>query len=482
LLEKPNDGFKPVSHIVLCPQMFPDLPKDYYAFQMEQTVNPRWFDKSYYKRLKSARAVFDYSMTNLAFFEQKGFDWKKFYYLPITADLKGKDCAPAMTEGNDHDVVFYGDDNNPRRKRFLEALKKHFNVKVINNQFGEALYSEIRKAKLIVNIHYYDNALLETTRIAEALSLGALVVSESSPDITDYPDFSDVVDFVPVDDVEAMVERVRFWLRENESRAQKKSLIQDLLRKSPDMMEFYFLRFLLAEEAIDFKTFYARCARHVNLTDFVCLGLPEVQSRRRDFLKLGRGDIQYFSGLRHQKGWMGCALSYKFLMMSAKDLGFEQITVCEDDVEFPPDWDQKISFVRQYLAERVESWHIFNGLMAVIHKDIKVKKVFDFNAMMFVHVDRMMSMVFNIYSKKVFDVFAAWDQSDTESDSNTIDKFIERQPNLEVVTTRPFLVGHRPELASTLWGIGNKQYDPMIAKSGRDLSRKVDEFQKGSFV
>lgn len=51
-----------------------------------------------------------------------------------------------------------------------------------------------------------------------------------------------------------------------------------------------------------------------------------------------------------------------------------------------------------------------------------------------------------------------------------------REPYLDVVTTRSFLFGHRHESAATLWGIGNKQYDPMSAKSGLDLSEKVDEF------
>jgi hypothetical protein len=211
----------------------------------------------------------------------------------------------------------------------------------------------------------------------------------------------------------------------------------------------------------------------------MCLGLPEVQSRRHEFLKLNKPEIQYFSGLRHQKGWIGCALSYKFLMMRARDQGLEQISICEDDVEFPSDWDQKIAIVTSYLRERAGQWHIFSGLMAVIHKDLTVKRVKDFSGLTFAHVDRMMSTVFNVYSRRIFDIFSRWDESDEDDNRNTIDKFIERQPDLDIVTTRPFLVGHKPDSHSTLWGINNQQYDPMIAKSSVDLSRRVDAFLAG---
>jgi hypothetical protein len=473
---KPAEGFSAYPHIVICPQMFQELPKTYYAFQMEQSVNPRWFTKSYFKILRTAQAVFDYSMTNLAYLEDRAFNWKKVFYLPVTADPSLTVLAVTPSPEEAYDVVFYGDDKNQRRRRFLDALEKSFRVKVINNQFGEALYSELSKAKVIVNIHYYENALLETTRLAEALSLGALIVSEDSKDRSDYPQLDELVDFVPVDDAGAMVERVAYWLRDGEARRIRKQANHRLLTLMPDMMEFYFFRFLLAHNFIEFKTFYERCARHINVGSFMCLGLPEVQSRMRDFLKLERREITYFSGIRHQKGWIGCALSYKFLLLKAREQGLEQIAICEDDVEFPSDWEFQLQKVNKYLVDKAGGWHVFSGLMAVVSPETRVKKIVNFSGLTFAHVDRMMSTVFNVYSKRVFDVFARWDETDIDPNRNTIDKYMGRQPDLDIVTTRPFLVGHKHEAVSTLWGIGNTQYDPMIAKSGVELSRKIDQF------
>ncbi len=40
------------------------------------------------------------------------------------------------------------------------------------------MYNIICQARVVVNIHYYDGALLETPRICECISLGVPVLSE----------------------------------------------------------------------------------------------------------------------------------------------------------------------------------------------------------------------------------------------------------------------------------------------------------------
>ena len=78
----------------------------------------------------------------------------------------------------DIDILFYGTISSERRKGYLEELKKHFNMQVITKAFGDEILPRIQRAKIVANIHYYENALLETTRISEALSMEAVIVSE----------------------------------------------------------------------------------------------------------------------------------------------------------------------------------------------------------------------------------------------------------------------------------------------------------------
>ena len=42
---------------------------------------------------------------------------------------------------------------------------------------------------------------------------------------------------------------------------------------------------------------------------------------------------------------------------------------------------------------------------------------------------------------------------------------------LRVVVTLPFLVGHHEELDSSLWGISNEHYGPLIAQAQAQLKQ-----------
>ena len=64
--------------------------------------------------------------------------------------------------------------------------------------------------------------------------------------------------------------------------------------------------------------------------------------------------------------------------------------------------------------------------------------------------------------------------------SNTIDRYIEQHDGIKGLIVSPFLVGHKEDATSTLWGFQNTQYKDMIEKSQallnemiRDLSQEV---------
>lgn len=59
---------------------------------------------------------------------------------------------------------------------------------------------------MVVNLHYYEGALLETTRIYECLSLGVPLVSETSVDRAEHAALDGAVRFVPVGDLPALLQ------------------------------------------------------------------------------------------------------------------------------------------------------------------------------------------------------------------------------------------------------------------------------------
>lgn len=223
---------KDLPYLIISPQCSEKLPaiSHYVAFQMEQTVSDRWFTKEYLSDLNNAAAVFDYSTSNIKKLENKLTT--NIVYVPVeyTADLY---------EGTikEYDVVFYGDYKSDRRAFFLEELAKRFNIKILYEVYGDKLYNELRKAKIAVNIHYYEDALLETTRIYELLSLGIAVISEKSSDLVEDNRLVDIVDFVEIGDVNAMSARVEYYLNNDTERINKVMNNQKLLTSRKSIAE-----------------------------------------------------------------------------------------------------------------------------------------------------------------------------------------------------------------------------------------------------
>ena len=477
IFEQPQNGFSQQQHIVICPQMFPALPERYVAFQMEQSVSSRWFTDDYFARLKKAEAIFDYSLTNIKFLEEHGVELRKIFYLPI--DFRHDAGRQHNNIPKEYDVIFYGDNECERRKRVLERLGSKFKLKIINNLFGEELYRELSKAKVIVNIHYYEGALLETTRLYECISLGtSALVSEKSVDFAEHDELKPFVDFVDIDDLDAFEQAVSRYIAEPAVLEEKISSMEAHKKeKRHTAFEYYFLRFLLATDNIHFDDFYANAADYIHFdNDFWCLGLPEYIERKKSFMDSNQYDIAYFPGLRHFFGWVGCGMSYKFMLRKAKEMKLDSVTICEDDVLFDEDFLPKMAVIREYLS-KLPNWDLFSGLIADVNPATVVSRVDDYEGLRFVTLDKMTSTVLNIYNRQFLEKLETWDSDNREAETNTIDRFIENLGNTVIVTTNPFLVLCKDELTSTLWGFTNDTYNNMICQSNKKMLNKIKAFQ-----
>lgn len=207
-------------YIVICPQMFERLPprEQRVVFQMEQSISPRWFTEDYLNILYNSLAVFDYSEENIRFLQEKGLPAEFLYHMPLSPikNYISPEISKSLVNYKNNptcDVLFYGDVKNKRRKKFLKILQSYFDVRIETNLFGEELWRALASSRVVVNIHYYENALLESTRICECLSLGARLVSEAARDQARYVDWEDLVVFTPVDDVQAMVRAIQRLLK-----------------------------------------------------------------------------------------------------------------------------------------------------------------------------------------------------------------------------------------------------------------------------
>ncbi|MCC2681000.1 MAG: hypothetical protein K0S36_564 [Nitrosospira multiformis] len=253
------------------------------------------------------------------------------------------------------------------------------------------------------------------------------------------------------------------------------------LNGCPDNADYFFYRFLLATDNISFEEFWHLAGHKTELpSDTVCLSLPEYVERAAGFDRDNRFGFSAFPGLRHTQGWIGCAMSYKYLIMLAHQQGLRQIMICEDDVEFPPDFAMRWRDIRECLNDSDINWDIFSGLIADLDKEADVLGLYQFRDEQFVAINKLMSMVFNVYSERVYHTIAQWDENNHDVTTNTIDRYLKRHGALHILTVDPFLVGHKESQQSTIWGVENTHYTDLIKASNQLLKEKILTYKKNA--
>ncbi|CAM9690906.1 unnamed protein product, partial [Phaeothamnion confervicola] len=164
------------------------LPKRYSVVQMEQTTATRWITDAYKETLRGAISVWEFSEKNIAFWRSQDIT-TACHHVPLRIPMCfATDDVADRNVHRDIDVLFFGC-RNPRRDRFFHHITHLLKPKGYNvvfsmdfDLFGDAREALIARSKIVLNLHYYSEAVLETHRIEYLLAHGKCVVSEPSTD------------------------------------------------------------------------------------------------------------------------------------------------------------------------------------------------------------------------------------------------------------------------------------------------------------
>jgi hypothetical protein len=435
--------------------------------QLEQTTSSRWFTRRYRRVLLNSVGVLDFSQRNLEGLAYFGVAYPHSYLVR----LAGFSVSGHLRLQRDIDVLFYGDPYCERRQRALAVLRKQVNVTVVTDVFGDAVQALIGRARVVVNIHYYPEANLETTRLYECLSLGARVVSEVSPDVDDYPELRQVVRFVPNGDFDALTSAV------GEVLAMASDASPDygeLVSRSQTQLRFDLARLL---QGIGVRDQRLQAELQYDVLDRpMVLSLPETPSRHKRALTYFPTHFQRIIGMRATPGWLGCGLSYQYLAQAALNRSREKLWVFEDDAVLPENPDAMLSSIDRFL-ESYSDWDVFCGLLTRFESTPVIVDLVEFEDHTFVVLDQMMSMVANCYGSAALSALANWMPDVSDPLKTTIDVYLNRQIN-RVVTIYPAIFGHAVDQNSTLWGIENKHYEPMLADASRQLEKAIEAYRE----
>lgn len=187
---------KSFTFIIIYIKYFTELknipPRKYIVYQMEQNNNLIFNDANYINLLNNSYKIFDFSISNDSYYK---FLNKKVLINPFPLPQKQLTFNPKF------DILFYGQFNQ-RRLKILKYLSKKFNIIFKENCLGNERDNLIKKCKIVINLHFYDNACLETCRINEVLKFNKIVISEDTnvKDITNKKLYENYVIFTEIID------------------------------------------------------------------------------------------------------------------------------------------------------------------------------------------------------------------------------------------------------------------------------------------
>jgi len=141
--------------------------------------------------LKRRRRVWDYSLKNVALLTSLGANAD---HLPLGYHSQLERIARRATE--DIDVLFYGSVNERRAEVLLE-LKQRCRTETLFGVYGAQRDEAIARSKIILNLHYYPEMILEEARLSFLLNNGRFVISEES----DHNPYGDGVVFAPCENL-----------------------------------------------------------------------------------------------------------------------------------------------------------------------------------------------------------------------------------------------------------------------------------------
>ena len=206
------DSSKDNLYIILFSHKVPKFPKNYIIYQLEQKDICKRIDQKYKLSILFSHKTWDYTYANILRFED--ILRKKISYFPIPLLEYSKLVSTPLNTENQYDVLFYGTMNGERRD-FLNHIKKnlpYIRFRIIDNLFEKELFQEICKSKIVLNIHFYHNANLETSRLNEILSCKKLAISfyPSTDELYHYKLYKDQVIFVK--NINEMIHKIQFYL------------------------------------------------------------------------------------------------------------------------------------------------------------------------------------------------------------------------------------------------------------------------------
>lgn len=202
-----------------------ELPRSLILFNLEQVQDRSpWITPAYIQLLKHF-PVWDYSLQNIRALQGLGVVDIRHCRIGYVPELTR--IAPAV---EDIDVLFYGS-MNERRQQILQAIRdRGMKVAGVFGVYGEKRDALIARAKIVLNLHFYEAQVFEVVRVSYLLANRKFVISEPGGDMELEAPFRDGLVFREAGEI---VDCCQEWLRNAEGRKAVAERGFDIMRGRP---------------------------------------------------------------------------------------------------------------------------------------------------------------------------------------------------------------------------------------------------------
>lgn len=211
------------------------LPKNlkYIVYQLEQTptkkeVSSVW-NQRYLNILHRAQAVWDYSVVNVKWLRQV-WHVPNVSYVPIGYASSLEEEKRTKQE-KDIDILFFGSESD-RRNKYMKALEDALGDKCRivwkKNAVWDSERNElIARSRIILNLHFAANGLLEIPRLLNVVSNKGFVVSEKGRHRPTNEKWSNKVVFASSSTVHDVIQTCSHYLFDNDGQQEQVCFVKN---------------------------------------------------------------------------------------------------------------------------------------------------------------------------------------------------------------------------------------------------------------
>jgi hypothetical protein len=194
-------------------------------FNFEQLGSTSSLAGPEYRRWLADWLVLDYHSSNVAFLKRENGPRQLAFELPL---VPSDSLATSGDDSKTVDVLFYGTMSERRAKVLRELEAIGLKVEVVQGAYGRELAPAVRRARLVLHVHYYESGLFPIARVLQPVVMGVPIVCETSV-------FSDLNDWshsgVVFADYAQLAPACRELLEAPDRMARRAQMVRDFVRR-----------------------------------------------------------------------------------------------------------------------------------------------------------------------------------------------------------------------------------------------------------